>query len=534
MDNSIQEKFIEKSPIPITIENTEKILNQMKKNVCKIIKRDGKRGTGFFCRIPFPDKNNIIHALVTNNHVLNEKDIQNGNSIEFTLNDDRETKIIVIDYKRKKYTNKNLDITFIEIDVMKDNIYDFLDVNEDIANNNILINSYINSSLYVLHYAKGKKIKVSYGLLNKICDYHILHFCSTDFGSSGSPILSLETFRVIGIHKSAPKNDNEQFNNGTLLSKAIIRFYEHYNIKNNNNNKHIDNVKSFKYEVKRAHGPFITYSNLKPNIPDKRNNRPSIDASNLISKMNAKRAHTPLNTYSNLKSNISDEKNKKITVTERTVRKKNFLIKNVTVTRFKDIKKLNTLTLKYRKNKSKEIIQIFGTSFFENNKKNCKLIINQEEQELTDILNVSEFKEDEIEIKLKEIKKITNMSYMFYKCEELISFSEISNWDTSEVTNMSFMFSYLPLKSLPNISKWDTSKVINMCHMFSHSSLESLPDISKWNTSKVTDISYMFFNCKLLSKFPNIFHWNLKNVMEKKNMFSGCKNLKDIPDYFQN
>ena len=221
-------------------------------------------------------------------------------------------------------------------------------------------------------------------------------------------------------------------------------------------------------------------------------------------------------------------------MTERTVRKKNFLIKNVTVTRFKDIKKLNTLTLKYRKNKSKEIIQIFGTSFFENNKKNCKLIINQEEQELTDILNVSEFKEDEIEIKLKEIKKITNMSYMFYKCEELISFSEISNWDTSEVTNMSFMFCYLPLKTLPNISKWDTSKVINMCHMFSHSSLESLPDISKWNTSKVTDISYMFFNCKLLSKFPNIFHWNLKNVMEKKNMFSGCKNLKDIPYYFQN
>ena len=40
--------------------------------------------------------------------------------------------------------------------------------------------------------------------------------------------------------------------------------------------------------------------------------------------MNAKRAHTPLNTYSNLKSNISDEKNKKITVTERTVRKKIF------------------------------------------------------------------------------------------------------------------------------------------------------------------------------------------------------------------
>ena len=39
--------------------------------------------------------------------------------------------------------------------------------------------------------------------------------------------------------------------------------------------------------------------------------------------------------------------------------------------------------------------------------------------------------------------------------------------------------------------------VINMRNMFnSCTSLSSLPDISKWNTNNVTDMSYMFSWCK--------------------------------------
>ena len=56
------------------------------------------------------------------------------------------------------------------------------------------------------------------------------------------------------------------------------------------------------------------------------------------------------------------------------------------------------------------------------------------------------------------------------------------------------MFSfYDKLISFPNISNWDTSKLINMSSMFKNLiQFESLPDISQWNVSNVKDISGLF------------------------------------------
>ncbi len=45
-------------------------------------------------------------------------------------------------------------------------------------------------------------------------------------------------------------------------------------------------------------------------------------------------------------------------------------------------------------------------------------------------------------IKIKCIKLLTNMSYMFYKCSCLTSLN-LSNFNTNNITNMSSMFSYL-------------------------------------------------------------------------------------------
>jgi len=52
-----------------------------------------------------------------------------------------------------------------------------------------------------LHNPRGK-LSVSYGLIKKIDDNKevIEHYCNTEKGSSGSPIVSLETFKLIGIH----------------------------------------------------------------------------------------------------------------------------------------------------------------------------------------------------------------------------------------------------------------------------------------------------------------------------------------------
>ena len=57
-----------------------------------------------------------------------------------------------------------------------------------------------------------------------------MHYCCTDRGSSGSPILLLSSNKVIGIHKEASNKTNFQFNIGTFLKFPIEEFLENKNI----------------------------------------------------------------------------------------------------------------------------------------------------------------------------------------------------------------------------------------------------------------------------------------------------------------
>ena len=67
---------------------------------------------------------------------------------------------------------------------------------------------------------------------------------------------------------------------------------------------------------------------------------------------------------------------------------------------------------------------------------------------------------------------------------------DISNWDTSKVTNMVGMF--WSAKSFnQDISNWDTSKVTSMYGMFDNATSFN-QDISNWDTSKVTNMNTMF------------------------------------------
>ena len=153
MSDNIKETLIESQPCPVDLEGTKVILFQMEKCICKIVKDDGHKGTGFFCAIPFPDKKNLLKVLITNNHVLNENDIKNDKIIKFIIyNEGRkkeEEKEIRIDNSRKKLTfcneEEEIDITIIEIK-QKDNINSFLDIDDE-----ILELDYKRASIYILH-----------------------------------------------------------------------------------------------------------------------------------------------------------------------------------------------------------------------------------------------------------------------------------------------------------------------------------------------------------------------------------------------
>ena len=70
-----------------------------------------------------------------------------------------------------------------------------------------------------------------------------------------------------------------------------------------------------------------------------------------------------------------------------------------------------------------------------------------------------------IDISYWDVSNATNMSYMFYMCEELESFGDISGWDVSKVINMSYMFSGCK-KFNQDISDWDLLKLKFKIDMF--------------------------------------------------------------------
>ena len=122
-------------------------------------------------------------------------------------------------------------------------------------------------------------------------------------------------------------------------------------------------------------------------------------------------------------------------------------------------------------------------------------------------------------------KTTTNMKNMFFICLNLLSL-DVSGWDTSNVTDMSYMFSNCSLATL-DLSGWDTSNVTNMRRMFIDCRSLATLDVSGWNTSKVTDMHYMFYACLNLLSL-DVSGWDTSNVTDMNNMFCGCSALTSL------
>ena len=212
----INEDFKGISPPPLTTDQTKQILSQLEKNVCKIYSSNDIIGTGFFCKIPYPNQFSLLPVLITNNHILNKEDIQINKKIKISVNDDKIEIYLMINEERKIFTSDKMDVTIIEIQ-KNDNINNYLDIDENIFESDY--NKKIkDNTLYILQYPNGHESAHSEGKIKEINDLDIRHYCPTDYGSSGSPILNLSNFKVIGVHKRRTKL---KFNEGIFIKFAI-------------------------------------------------------------------------------------------------------------------------------------------------------------------------------------------------------------------------------------------------------------------------------------------------------------------------
>ena len=114
-----------------------------------------------------------------------------------------------------------------------------------------------------------------------------------------------------------------------------------------------------------------------------------------------------------------------------------------------------------------------------------------------------------------DTKKVTSMESMFRFSK--VPALDLSSFDTSNVTNMSEMFWGASNDSI-NLSNFDTSKVIYMNDMFRSIKAKVL-DLSSFDTSKVTDMSYMFVSSKV-EEIRGLNNFNTSNVTNMQGMFS--------------
>ena len=120
----------------------------------------------------------------------------------------------------------------------------------------------------------------------------------------------------------------------------------------------------------------------------------------------------------------------------------------------------------------------------------------------------------------------------------------LNDIDVSKIEDMSNLFngypgfngpgtrhSYNPILSnfKGDVSQWDVSNVKNMSYMFNLCENFNC-DLSDWDVSNVKYMGFMFKNCKEFD--CKLSTWNVSNVKDIENMFEGCENfIQNLNDW---
>ena len=188
-----------------------------------------------------------------------------------------------------------------------------------------------------------------------------------------------------------------------------------------------------------------------------------------------------------------------------------------------DISRVNEIEFMF--NECKSLKEIKGLSSFSKNKVNKinSMFENCYELECIDLSNF-------------DTSEITDMSWAFNFCLKLKEIKGINNFNTSKVENMESMFKCCEKLEYLDLSNFDTSNVSNMKAMFGGChSLHELKGLNKFNTSNVTSMKQMFQECKQL-KYLDLSEFDSSNLIDMRSMFYGCTNLKylNISNFYMN
>ena len=330
-----------------------------------------------------------------------------------TFENDKIKKYIYYYPERKIYKSEKYNVQIIEIFPDKDKIYNFLEFDENLNIEND--ENYKNLNICIPYFLKNQQLSIYYGVINKYekeCNN-----IKEEIG--GCPIILFDTFKIIGI------NRGEKESNFVLLKYPIFEF---------NKNEIIVHVN-------------IDYDDLNKDI---------------------------------------------------------YILNNPYYT--------NIDGTQYRYDGLKEI-----------NSSNAQMFINDKQCEFQKIKKFNAIGEYIIKIKFNIF--LTNACCMFLGCKNITKI-DLSSLITKYITNISYMFRDCINLRIIDMPYLDMSNVFQMNGIFS--GCENLRIIiCFFDTSNITDMSFMFYNCKSLKEI-DLKKFNTNKVINMNRMFYGCKSLTKL------
>ena len=162
--------------------------------------------------------------------------------------------------------------------------------------------------------------------------------------------------------------------------------------------------------------------------------------------------------------------------------------------------------------------------------KGCSGLLSVEELDTSNVTDMSRLfynckSLSSVNLSNLNTSKVTNMYGMFYYTA--LTSLDLSNLDTSNVTNMSWMFRNCKSLTSLNVSNWDTSNLTDMSQIFANCTNLTSVDLSHFDTSNVTTMAYIFNNCSKLTSL-NLSNWDTGNVNTMAYMFYGCNALTSL------
>ena len=174
--------------------------------------------------------------------------------------------------------------------------------------------------------------------------------------------------------------------------------------------------------------------------------------------------------------------------------------------------------------------EMFYTEYYEQEIKNI-LEIDLSNFDTSQVTNMREMFYDmhnltALDLSNFDTSKVTDMSSMFYRVSNLTTL-DLSNFDTSQVTDMNRMFYVMHNLTALDLSNFDTSKVTNMGYMFRDMHNLTSLNLSSFDTSKVTNMIDMFTNIYNLTTL-DLSNFDTSNVTNMDGMFTGMHSLTTL------